>query len=97
MLEAAAKVQPDGPIYAHVSTDMLRFFTADFYTADRVRPFELDNPESGVMLIGVEDGRKWLPEHADRYEFQLLEAFQAAQLRRAPGSAVAAFPGKIIL
>ena len=74
--EAAAKVQPEGPIYAHVSTDMLRFFTADFYTADRVRPFELDNPESGVMLIGVEDGRKWLPEHADRYEFQLLKHFR---------------------
>ena len=76
MADAVAKVQPEGPIYAHVSTDMLRFFTADFYTGDRVKPFELTNPGSGVMLIGVQDARTWLPEHADEYEFELLKHFK---------------------
>ena len=74
--DTVAKVPPDGPVYAHVSTDMLRFFTADFYTGDRVKPFELSEPSSGVMLIGVEDGRTWLPAHADKYDFYLLKHFR---------------------
>lgn len=69
------RVQPQGPIYAHVATDMLRFFSVDFYTGDRVKPFELTNPEEGVMLVGVQDARTWLPANADKYDFYLLKHF----------------------
>lgn len=74
--DAVESVQPDGPVYAHVSTDMLRFFTTDFYTGDRVKPFELSSPSSGVLLIGVEDARTWLPAHAGDYDFYILKHFR---------------------
>jgi hypothetical protein len=75
--DAAVAAAPEGPIYAHVSTDMLRFFTADFYTGDRIKPFDTAAPASGVMLIGVDDARTWLPAHADAYEFVLLKHFKS--------------------
>jgi 4-amino-4-deoxy-L-arabinose transferase-like glycosyltransferase len=74
--DAVAAVVPEGPIYAHVSADMLRFFTADFYTGDRIKEFDTFSPASGVMLIGVDDARTWLPAHASAYEFVLLKHFK---------------------
>lgn len=51
-----AELQPEGPIQAFVATDMLRFFTADFYTGDRIVPFDIDKaPSTGYLLCGDDD------------------------------------------
>ena len=70
------RLQPEGDVYAHVSTDMLRFFTANYYTGDRIKPFESAEPSSGYLLIGVEDARTFLPEHADDYDFYMVRHFR---------------------
>lgn len=70
--EVINRLQPEGDVYAHVSTDMLRFFTANYYTGDRIKPFESAEPSSGYLLIGVEDARTFLPEHADDYDFYMV-------------------------
>jgi hypothetical protein len=71
---------PEGKIYGYVATPMLRFFGADYYTGDRIVPFEMAEAEgvdSGYLVVGVEDGKTFLPAHADEYEFYLLKHFKS--------------------
>lgn len=75
MAQLLNRLQPEGDIYAHVSTDMLKFFTIDFYTDDRIKPIETADAASGYFIIGVEDARKFLPENADKYDFYLKKHF----------------------
>lgn len=75
MAQLLNRLQPEGDIYAHVSTDMLKFFTIDFYTLDRIKPIETADANSGYFIIGVEDARKFLPENADKYDFYLKKHF----------------------
>lgn len=50
------RLQPNGEIYSFVVTDMLRFFTADFYVGDRIVPFSYEmSPATGLILIGDDD------------------------------------------
>lgn len=73
--ELLNRLQPEGDIYAHVSADMLKFFTIDFYTDDRIKPIESTEATSGYFIIGVEDARTFLPENADKYHFFLKKHF----------------------
>ena len=71
------RICPDKPIYSYIDTDQMRFFTANYYTGDRIRPIELDDPDSGLLLIGVRQAKEWLPANADRYDFTLVKHFRA--------------------
>ncbi len=71
------KIHPEGPVYSYIDTDQMRFFTANFYASDRIRPIELDDPDTGLLLIGVRQAKEWLPANADRYEFTLVKHFKA--------------------
>ncbi|MCM1504370.1 MAG: glycosyltransferase family 39 protein [Muribaculum sp.] len=71
------RTNPEGPIYSYIDTDQMRFFTTNFYAGDRIRPIELDDPDSGLMLVGVRQAKEWLPKNADRYEFTLVKHFKA--------------------
>lgn len=46
-------IQPSGRIFGYINVDMLRFYTAGFYTADRIVPFKSlnDLPATGSALI----------------------------------------------
>ena len=56
---------------------MLRFYGTNYYTNDRIKPFRmLDDPQSGYLLVGVEDARKFLPAQADTYDFYLIKHFK---------------------
>ena len=71
------RIQPEGNIYSYIDTDQMRFFTTDFYTDDRIRPIELDDPDTGLLLVGVRQAKEWLPANADKYEFTLVKHFKA--------------------
>lgn len=50
------QIQPDGTIYSYIVSDMMRFFTADFYIGDRIAPFSpATSPVTGLILIGDDD------------------------------------------
>ena len=50
------QIQPDGTIYSYIVSDMMRFFTADFYIGDRIAPFSpTTSPVTGLILIGDDD------------------------------------------
>lgn len=71
------RIQPEGPVYSYIDTDQMRFFTTNFYAGDRIRPIELDDPSTGLLLIGVRQAKEWLPANADRYDFTLVRHFRA--------------------
>lgn len=50
------RIQPNGEIYSFIVSDMMRFFTADFYIGDRIAPFSYEmSPATGLILIGDDD------------------------------------------
>lgn len=56
-------------VYSYVGTDMLHFFTINFYRRNSIVPFESVHPESGYLLVGEKDASKFLPAHSD-YVFE---------------------------
>lgn len=71
------RIQPRGNIYAHVEMPMLHFYSANYYTNDRIKPFSMSgDAKSGYLLVGVEDARKFLPEQAGTYDFYLIKHFK---------------------
>lgn len=71
------RIQPEGSVYSYIDTDQMRFFTTNFYAGDRIRPIELDDPSTGLLLIGMRQAKEWLPANADRYDFTLVRHFRA--------------------
>lgn len=50
------QIHPRGVIHSYIVSDMMRFFTADFYIGDRIQPFSYEmSPSTGLILIGDED------------------------------------------
>ena len=63
------EVVPEGDIYSFVDDKYLRFYTINFYTGDRVKLFEKELPESGVVIVGEKDMKLLLEKYEDKYEF----------------------------
>lgn len=50
------RIEPHGVIHSFIVSDMMRFFTADFYIGDRIAPFDYRlSPSEGLILIGDDD------------------------------------------
>ena len=60
---------PEGPLYSYISTEMMRFFTVNFYLDNRVLQFESENPREGYLLIGPHDYESFAKRHTN-YEFE---------------------------
>lgn len=60
---------PGAVYYGHVETPMMRFFTANFYTRDRIKPFEDSLPSTGLLLCGTRDAAKLMDRHRGEYMF----------------------------
>ncbi len=60
---------PEGPLYSYISTEMMRFFTVNFYLDNRVLQFESENPSEGYLLIGPHDYESFAKRHTN-YEFE---------------------------
>lgn len=62
-------VVPEGEIYSFVDDKYLRFYTINFYTDDRVKLFDKELPESGVVIVGEKDMKLLLEKFEGEYEF----------------------------
>ena len=58
------------PVYAYNAAPMMHFFGTDFYTGDRIRQFETDRPQQGVLMIASRDTAQFFPRHRD-YHFSI--------------------------
>ena len=63
------EIVPEGDIYSFVDDKYLRFYTINFYTGDRVKLFEKELPESGVVIVGEKDMKLLLEKYEGKYEF----------------------------
>lgn len=70
MAQEVTEMVPQGPLYSYIKTDMMRFFTINFYAGNRVLLFETEQPEEGYLLIGKKDAAHYLPAHSSHYEFE---------------------------
>lgn len=60
----------NAPVYAYNATPMMHFFGTDFYSGDRIRQFEVDRPQQGVLMIASRDTAQFFPRHRD-YRFSV--------------------------
>ncbi len=67
--EAIRDKVPDGPLYSYISTEMMRYFTVNFYLDNRVLQFEVENPREGYLLIGPHEYESFAKRHTN-YEFE---------------------------
>lgn len=57
-------------IYSHVESDMLRFYTINFYHNDQIKTFESKQPETGYLLVGKNDFAQFHPKYDSTYTFK---------------------------
>lgn len=65
------RLQPSGDVYGYINVDMLRFYTAGFYTGDRIVPIEKMKKapvagESVYLLVGEKDLDEFNKEYGPR-------------------------------
>lgn len=60
---------PDGTIYSFIDDDYLRFYTINFYTGDRVKLFDKEQPENGLLIVGEKDMKLLFEKYDSKYEF----------------------------
>lgn len=70
MAEDMRTIAPEGNIYSYCSTDMLRFFTINFYHNDQIKLFEKEKPAEGYLLVGAHDFEGFKPNHEQEYTFK---------------------------
>ena len=56
-------------LYGYQSEPMSRFFTINFYLDDDTRVFDMDNPDSGYLIIPERDAPNFLRDNSDRWQF----------------------------
>lgn len=61
---------PEGPIYSYVSSEMMHFFTINFYEGNRVVSFEKEQPREGYLLVGRRDFELLAPRYQTQYAFR---------------------------
>lgn len=70
MAEDIRAIAPEGKVYSYCSTDMLRFFTINFYHNDQIKLFEKEKPAEGYLLVGAHNFEEFKPRHEQEYTFK---------------------------
>lgn len=68
-VETIERFVPEGNIYGHIETIMLRYYTINYYVGDRVKLFVKEQPQSGYLLIGAREKRAFVDSYANQYDF----------------------------
>lgn len=63
---------PKNKLYGYVDSDMMRYYTINFYLGDGVINFDKATPESGTLIIGEKDLDAWEHRFAGIYDFSLV-------------------------
>ncbi len=74
---ALNEMEPEGNLYAYTKGYNARFYGVNYYLNDRLKSIDTapaDKP--GYMIITVDDGKTYLPENVDKYDFYLLKHFR---------------------
>lgn len=73
-----AAPQSEGELYEFISDgefaagDPVHYFEVNFYIGDRISSFYKRKPESGFLLMGDKDAKKYMPQfEAEGYEFEV--------------------------
>ena len=53
----------------------MHFFCLNFYANNRIRQFDLDQPQSGILLISEGEINKWMKKYPT-YQFKLIAKTQ---------------------
>lgn len=75
MAEDLRKITSGSKIHSYVRTDMLRFYTVNFYHNDQIGLFEKDMPAEGYLLVGKYDFETFRPKYESQYTFE--EVYQS--------------------
>lgn len=68
--EEIKKIIPEGKIYSYISTDMMHFFTINFYNNDRIGEFNQPGmPATGYLLVGENDFKILEEKYGTQYKF----------------------------
>lgn len=73
--DIACMVSPSDAIYTLVDDSMLRYYTINFYLADRLRRFDAELPSAGYLVVGRNDADKLMSPYLGDYQFELLRNF----------------------
>ena len=53
--KAASRSRKRGPVYSYRPEAMWRYYVVNYYMHDRLRLFDVDMPEKGLLLVGEGD------------------------------------------
>lgn len=67
-------VNPGEPLYSYRPDPMWRYYTVNFYMHDRLRLFDVEQPQQGTLIVGDEDFETLLQTAGDSYTFRELAA-----------------------
>ena len=66
---------PKQQLYSYIESRMMHFFCLNFYANNRIRQFDLDQPQSGILLISEGEINKWMKKYPT-YQFKLIAKTQ---------------------
>ena len=73
-------------LYSYMSTEMMHFFSLNFYTGDRIQQFEKVMPQEGVLMIPDDDMPGFREKYGKSYTFQKVwEIPRAVESRHSVG------------
>lgn len=62
------KVAPTGPVYTYISDPLMRYYTANFYTGDRLVPYHGQTiPDGSTLIVSDKDYPKFLNHYGHRW------------------------------
>lgn len=81
--EDIARLVPEGPVYEYINVPMLRFYELNYYLGDRMRLYEKELPEKGVMLVPDSDVEEWQRAYGELYSITPVAHYSLGVSKRA--------------
>lgn len=78
-----ARLVPEGPVYSYIDVPMLRFYELNYYMNDRMRLYEKELPESGVILMPDADVEAWQRNYGEIYSLTPVARYSLGVSKRA--------------
>lgn len=63
---------PEAPIYTHIDAYLMRYYTLNYYMNDRLRLFDEELPQKGLLLLNETESEVFVAKHDDNYNFLKL-------------------------
>lgn len=63
---------PETPIYTHIDAYLMRYYTLNYYMNDRLRLFDEELPQKGLLLLNETECEVFVAKYDDNYNFLKL-------------------------